>query len=158
MNGGVDSATLPRAGDQIRQRDLIGSNVQASGRVHAINPEVFDGVAGVDHFRSAVQHILVGADSLGGQRKVHGSAAKAIDCTQRRYFPQVHVAFRSPRPLRVSKVDQASGSVEAAIACSPVQRREIDRIRGKLNAHSQLAVDSRNLSLLDSDIGAIDMP
>src|SRR5580704_7546838 len=55
VNGGVDSATLPRAGDQIRQRDLIGSNVQASGRVHAINPEVFDGVAGVDHFSSAVQ-------------------------------------------------------------------------------------------------------
>ena len=95
-HGGVDDAALPWAGDQIRKRDLIGSNVQASGRVHSINPEVFDGIAGVHYLCPAIQYILIGAGSLARQRKVHASATEAIDYAQRCYFPQVHVAVRSP--------------------------------------------------------------
>ena len=57
----------------------------------------------------------------------------------------------------MSKVDQAPGSVERGFSAGPVQHLEIDRIRGKLNAQIQLAVDGRRLSLLNGNIGASDV-
>ena len=101
--GGVDDPALARAADQVGERDLVRSDVQVSGRVHSVNPEVFDGVAGIDHLRVAVHYILVGPASLARNRKVHAAAPEAVDYTQRRHFRQIHGAVRGQLPLRVER-------------------------------------------------------
>ena len=103
--GGVYDPALARAGDQVGQRDLVRSDVQPRGGVHSVNPEVFNGVAGVDHLGLAIQHVLIAPGALAVDRKINASPSEAVDQAECRHLRQIYGAVCR----QLSTVDAQSG-------------------------------------------------